>query len=169
MLLTIYHVSSPKRLRNSHSKRPKTTMSTGLPERALGETHTGKSNVSLGQRSPTLQVRTRMLCSATSLPSSIRDSTRVGHWHIHVIVGHTEDLRLPIKIGHQASMNETGNTTVHHSLHHCGSQRRETLIRSPAAFTACAKQFRKAMPPAKVDENLPSHSKRSEVPVRERP
>ena len=44
----------------------------------------------------------------------------------------------------------------------------KTLIRSPAAYTARAKKLRKAMPPTTADEDLPSHSKRREVPVKER-
>ena len=70
------------RLKNPNSKRPKTTMSTGLFEEALGATHTEEDNVSLGQtqcikQSLALQIRTWMLSGLFHFQAAQESSTDI--------------------------------------------------------------------------------------------
>ena len=52
-------------------------------------------------------------------------------------------------------MDVTGTTTIHSRLPHIHLQRRETLIKTPAVYTAWAKKLRISMPPTVIDKELP--------------
>ena len=92
-----------------------------------------------------------MLSGGTTFPSCTRDSTRVGHGHLDVVVGYPDGLRLPIKNKHQTSIDESGDTTI--------KSEGKTLIRSSGTYRAWAKKLPKAMPPTTVDEDLPQSFK----------
>ena len=103
------------RLGNPNSWQPTPTIPSGLPEEALGETHSEKDNVCQGriqytQRSTSLQVKSRLLSCPPSLPSCPRDSTGDGHRYVHLIVGRSKGVRLNIQHWHQTSMDETWTT-----------------------------------------------------------
>ena len=117
----------------------------------MGQTHCIK-------RSPTLQIRTRMLSGASPLSSSTRDSARVRHRHIHVVVGHPEGLRLPIKTDIKLARMRLGIPQYIADYLIAIDSEGKTLQRSPAAYTASAKKLRKAMPPIQSGARCKSRS-----------
>ena len=86
---------------------------------------------------------------------------------MHVIVGHPEGLRLPIKKDIKLAWMRPGMPSFIADYLIATDSEGKTLIRSPAAYTAWVKKLRRAMPPTIVDEDLPQPFKAERVQVKE--